>query len=197
MGPHAWHTVYCICIYIQIKQTCLLAFWYIWFLYLFYNFWLMLKFLRSLSNTHTVPLCTKHHIPYGTCSMNGSTVFSLIFYCSNSSSSSSSSSASWPGSGQRYTILDMCLYSLSCLHVHKLIEIRHLDIDEPFLRLTRVTLLHNLKHTFSLFLHVSRLLFFSGLVQAICSTVSSSAVFLWSLVSAIWHRAVMLRNKWK
>lgn len=67
--------------YLRIHQTGS-GFLYIWFLYLFCDFWLILKFLFLLcflQHTHTVPLCTKHHVPWGTRSMKGSSVFSFIF----------------------------------------------------------------------------------------------------------------------
>lgn len=46
-----------------------------------YIFWVSLQvLLLHLLQTHSVPLCTKHHIPQRTCSMNGSAVMVLSFF---------------------------------------------------------------------------------------------------------------------
>lgn len=128
------------------------------------------SFAASFANTHPVPLCTKHHIPQRTCSMNGSSVLVLSFFSYISSSSSSSAQS-------------------ERLYYHGRLS--------PACVCSTDTEKKNIKIPFFL-AHLVKSLFFPGHVRASGSAVSSSAICPLNLYFCLLAQSpVMLRNKSK
>lgn len=158
MRPHAWHTVHCICISIQIKQPCLIFVAILLFLQL-----LKITLIPSLSLSSSQYKATRSPKLYEWLHC----FFSLIFLF-----------LQFPFlllllllTRMGFIFIDWCLYSLSCPHSKNTQRV-HIQMQlSTFLHHANVLLPHQIKH--SHYLAVSRLL--SRSLCSICSTVSSSS----------------------